>query len=173
MGPRVVCAVVVLLAVLSSCGGETAEPIASGRMGLPVESESCEWELRPGNVLRGQLQLIVRDPDGSERGSLVSPAEADDVTWIRRLTPCVDAPTYVFGGVDNTVGSVVLTGDAGDEVVLDAIEVPDEEFGAVIGPIPNEWRSLDSFEITAITRDGTVAGTGSCGGGGCAIARPG
>ena len=128
--------------------------IAQGQTGGPLSDEGCTWRLLPTETAQGVTLESVRL--NGESGTNVSPENDDDVVWIYMETFCVDAPTFVFGGVSDDVGSVVLT-SGGEHVVLNVLDVPDRSWGAVIGEIPRSWRSVGSFRVEAISkRDGAV-----------------
>jgi hypothetical protein len=76
--------------------------------------------------------LNSESPDGGRQGLCVIPAGSDDVLWIQVLTFCVDAPTFVVGGVSADVASLVLTSQHSEQVVLETYDVS----GAVIGELP-------------------------------------
>ena len=134
--------------------------IAQGRTGGPLPDEGCTWSLTPiadvQDLTRDGVTLERVDSSGGSGGSYVWREDDDDVVWIHMETFCVDAPTFVFGGVSDDVGSVVLT--SGDEqVVLDVLDVPNHSWGAVIGELPRSWRSAGSFRVEAISKsDGAV-----------------
>ena len=153
-------AIVIAVAACSDSGSSGAGAdqqipvIAQGRTGGLLPDEGCTWRLLPIETAQGVTLESVRS-DG-EGGTNVWRSDDDDVVWIHMETFCVDAPTFVFGGVSDDVGSVVLT-SGGEQVVLDVLDVPDRSWGAVVGELPRSWRSVGSFRVEAISkRDGAV-----------------
>lgn len=129
--------------------------IAQGRTGGPLPNEECTWTLLSVGATQGVLLEHVES--GGEGGATVRPEGVDDVVWVHMSTFCADAPTFVFGGVSEDVGSVVLTSENQQEVVLEVLDVPGRSWGAVIGELPRSWRSDSSFVVEAISRhDGAV-----------------
>ncbi len=155
--------VVVVVMTVAGCrdsedsAPETDRPIsavAQGRTGGPLPEEGCTWRLLPTNSAPG-ITLESTSFDG-ERGTTVWREDDDDVVWLDAVTFCIDAPTFVFGGVSDDVESVVLT-SGGEQVVLDVLEVPGHPWGAVIGDVPRRWRSAGSLGVEVISKeDGTV-----------------
>ena len=158
---------VAIAITLAACNGGGAEAgadpqipvIAEGRTGGALPDGGCTWRLLPteasqGGTLEGVTLESVRF--NGQGGTNVLREDDGDVVWIHMETFCVDAPTFVFGGVSDDVGSVVLT-SGGEQVVLDVSDVPGHTWGAVIGEIPRSWRSADSFDVEAISQhDGAV-----------------
>ena len=124
--------------------------IAQGRTGGPPPNGGCTWTLLSVAAIQGVLLEHVEF--GREGGATVRPEGVDDVVWVHMLTFCVDAPTFVFGGVSEDVGSVVLTSENQQEVMLEVLDVPGRSWGAVIGELPRSWRSDNSFVVEAISR---------------------
>lgn len=156
---RVISILVSLGAVtaISACGESTNPLIVEGRTGGPSPNEQCTWSLHSNSQIRGAVSLSSESPDGGRQGLNVIPAGSDDVLWIEVLTFCVDAPTFVVGGVSADVASLVLTSQHSEQVVLEAYDVPGASSGAVIGELPRRWRSDNSIRVEAISkRDGDV-----------------
>ncbi len=134
---------------LVACSNGVPDPIIEGRLGGPLVDEGCDWTLAPSTTTTG-VEFSVDRGSGSSAGAAVWPRGSDDPVWVSATIGCVDAPTMLFGGVDERADSVVVVHSDGREFVPDLLEVDDRSWSAVVGEFPPGWFAEGIFNIDIV-----------------------
>ncbi len=73
-----------------------------------------------------------------------------DAVWLVGTTLAGGGPAMVFGGVDATVDSLILVTENGEQLHLQLIDVPDEDWHLAVEELPSEWVIPDGTTVEVI-----------------------
>lgn len=132
---------VVAFAFLSACSYATPGSIASGEVIWGArDDQRLDWRIEASAGLSHAVSFDA-GLDGENRGQRAVRLRPDDLIWWRLTTPVPESPTFVFGGADESISSVVVLVN-GEPLSIDLLDVSEREWQAGIIQLPTRWRAF-------------------------------
>ncbi len=113
------------------------------------ETMTVAWDLEEIIGFSHAVSLTAATPTSITVRS-ASRRSSSDAVWIVGVSLTPDGPPVVFGGVARTVDSVVLVNEAGDELALELIDVPDLDWSVAIEELPSDWSAGGDAELEVV-----------------------